>query len=68
MIPAWDEIPQIKEVLRLKSIGKDPPKEDKKVATYDEFKMFEKAGKFKIKLCEGKFFFEFELTVPEMYP
>lgn len=66
LIPAWDEIPLIKEVLRLKSPGKE--EQEKKVAAYDEFKMFEKAGKFKIKLCEGKFFFEFELIIPEMYP
>lgn len=35
---------------------------------YDELKMFEKAGKFKIKLYEAKHFLEFELGVPELYP
>jgi len=30
--------------------------------------MFEKAGKFKIKLFEGQRFLEFELIIPQLYP
>jgi hypothetical protein len=37
LIPAWDELPAIKDVLRLKD--HEP---------LDEIKLFEKAGKFKI--------------------
>lgn len=47
LIPAWDEIAQIRGILRLKQ------EENKKQITLDEFKMFEKAGKMKIKLSEG---------------
>lgn len=63
LIPAYEEIPQIKEILRLKQPGKEEPGE-----VYDELKLLEKSGKIKIKLCEGKNFFEFELLVPAMYP
>ena len=59
LIPAWLEIPDIKEVLRT----------GEGVEHKDEIKLYEKAGKMKIILRNGaKFFLEFELTVPESYP
>lgn len=62
LIPAWSEIPEIKEILRLEN--NSPQCKFK-----DELKLFEKQGKLKIKLRQGKtFFVEFELVVPENYP
>lgn len=62
MIPAWDELPDIKDLLRLE---KNCPEVEHK----DELKMFEKQGKLRIKLRNGpKFFLEFDLIVPEAYP
>ena len=57
LIPAWNELPEIKGVLRLKD--HDP---------LDEIKLFEKAGKLKIICREQKHFLEFEIIVPEEYP
>ena len=39
-----------------------------KTKNLDEIKLFEKAGKIKIKLFQGKHFLEFELKVPSLYP
>mmetsp|Transcript_21763 Transcript_21763/g.33609 ORF Transcript_21763/g.33609 Transcript_21763/m.33609 type:complete len:172 (+) Transcript_21763:253-768(+) len=63
LIPAWGELPQIKGILRT-------PKKDEKLdeLKHDEIKLFEKAGKLKIKLRQGTFFLEFEVEVPEEYP
>ena len=52
LIPAWDEIPQIKKILQ----------------STDELKLFEKAGKLKLKLKKNDFFLEFEIVVPTQYP
>ena len=64
LIPVWDELADIKGVLKLK------PKEEteKPVQPYDEIKLFEKAGKLKFKLYQKKYFLEFETVVPEDYP
>jgi hypothetical protein len=62
LIPAWDELPDIKDILRLE---KNSPETEHK----DELKMFEKQGKLRIKMRNGaKFFLEIELVVPEAYP
>ena len=62
LIPAWDELPQIKEVLRL------PGKQEEKKQESDELKLFEKAGKIKIKFRQRKFFLDVEISVPPEYP
>ena len=62
LIPVWDELPQIKEVLRL------PKKGEESKTPLDELKMMEKAGKLRIKLCERKFYCQFDITVPAQYP
>jgi len=49
LIPAWDEISQIRSILRLKQ----EPEGKKQIVALDEMKIFEKAGKMKIKLFEG---------------
>ena len=66
LIPAWNELSQIRSLLR-----QQPKKEEAKgdyQGPYDELKLYEKAGKIRIKLKEGEFFLDFELTVPEEYP
>lgn len=60
LIPAWNEMQDIKSILRLK------PDDDK--IKPDEFKRFEKAGKLGFKVYEQEFYLEFQLTVPEEYP
>jgi len=45
-----------------------PKKGEETKQVLDEFKMMEKAGKFRIKLCEKKFFLSIDITVPEQYP
>ena len=57
LIPVWDELPMIKEVLRLK---------DHQPA--DELKLFEKAGKLKVIARQGDHFLNFEVKIPEEYP
>lgn len=39
-----------------------------KPVQYDEIKMYEKAGKMRLKVKEGKYFCDFEVVVPEFYP
>lgn len=67
LIPAWNELAQIRGLLRLQ-----PKKQEEEKGTfqgpYDEIKLYEKAGKVRIKLKEGEFFLDFEFTVPEEYP
>jgi len=60
LIPAWNELQEIQEILRLK------PESDK--IKPDELKRFEKAGKLGFKVYQGKYSLEFQLTVPEEYP
>lgn len=62
LIPVWDELPQIREVLRLPKKG-----EESKIAL-DELKLQEKAGKLRVKLCEKKFFLVIDIVVPGAYP
>ena len=66
LIPAWDELPEIRQLLRLKK----PKEEAKAGAVYDELKLFEKAGKLRIMSFaqRGKFFLDYELVVPANYP
>jgi hypothetical protein len=62
LIPAWSELPEIKGVLRLEH--NSPAAKFK-----DEIKLFEKQGKLKLKLRQGKaFFLDVELSVPANYP
>lgn len=57
LIPVWNELPQIKEVLRLKDHQ-----------PVDELKLFEKAGKLKVVARQGDFYLNFEVSIPEEYP
>ena len=59
MIPVWDELPQIREILRL------PKKGEESKEVLDELKLQEKAGKLRLKLCEKKFYLIIEIAVPE---
>lgn len=62
LIPAWDELPDIKDILHLENNSPD-------FKVKDEIKLYEKQGKLKIKVRNGpKFFIEFELLIPEAYP
>ena len=61
LIPAWSELSQIKQVLRLPNNSPDFNEKD-------ELKMLEKAGKIKIKLREKAFYLDFEIVVSECYP
>ena len=60
LIPAWNELQGIQEILRLK------PESDE--IKPDELKRLEKAGKLSFKIYQRAFFLEFQLTVPEEYP
>ena len=59
LIPVWSEMPALKEVLRLQGENKD---------MLDEMKLFEKAGKIKMKLRQRKFYLDVEFVIPEAYP
>jgi len=62
LIPAWSELPEIRSILHLE-------KNSEGVKHKDELKLFERAGKIKLKLRHGpKVFLDLELTVPEEYP
>jgi len=62
LIPVWAELPEIKSILHLE-------KNSDTIKHKDEIKLFEKAGKIKLKLKHGpKFFLELEIIVPEEYP
>lgn len=62
LIPAWNELPDIKEVLHLENNSPN-------IKVKDEIKLYEKQGKIGIKMRRGeKFFLEIELLVPESYP
>lgn len=66
LIPAWSEFPEIRQLLKLKK-----PKEEAKAGViYDEIKLFEKAGKVRIKTygIKGKMYLDYEIVVPENYP
>ena len=49
LIPIWDELPEIKKVLRI------PKKDQDNKNNKDELKIFEKAGRMRIKMCEENF-------------
>ena len=70
LIPAWNELASIKSLLRLQPKVKQPEGENKDSfkGPYDEIRLYEKAGKLRVKLKEGEFFLDLELTVPEEYP
>lgn len=59
LMPVWNELPQIREILRLPKKGEDSKE------VLDELKLQEKAGKMRLKLCEKKFYLIIEITVPE---
>ena len=62
LIPVWDELPLIREVLRL------PKKGEETKQVLDELKLMEKVGKLRVKMCEKKFFCTIDIKVPENYP
>lgn len=68
LIPVWNELPLIKQFLRLQPKKTEDGKEPEFKGPYDEIKLFEKAGKLKIKAKEGNFFLDFDLIIPEEYP
>mmetsp|Transcript_17822 Transcript_17822/g.30224 ORF Transcript_17822/g.30224 Transcript_17822/m.30224 type:complete len:486 (-) Transcript_17822:71-1528(-) len=68
LIPAWEELPQIRGILRLPPKKGEERKEEEKKKELDEIKLFEKQGKIRVKAREAKFFLEFDMVVPEEYP
>jgi len=61
LIPIWSELADIKGVLRLENNSPN-------VKVKDTLKMFEKQGKLKVILRQGKFFLEVDIEIPGEYP
>ena len=61
LIPVWSELPEIKQILRLENNSPN-------CKIKDELKLFEKQGKLKVTLKQGKFFLEIDIVIPEEYP